>query len=93
MQTSRTTETAADPRTQPWPDGVTARILTRYGYTYDAFTAAVDIYSKHAICGPCGWTSERSILRNQVLEEASKHAGTCMAMPHPGPNTAIHHSV
>ncbi len=101
MQTSRLTGTASkatrettdqDPRTQPWPTYVTARILTRYGHVYDAFTATVDVYDDRAECVPCGWTSKRSVFRNQVLEEASEHAGTCMAMPRPTTNTAIHHS-
>lgn len=93
MQTSRITGTAAtDPRNEPWPAGVTARILTRYGHTHDALTATVDVHDNDATCQSCGWTSKRSIVRNQVLEEASQHARDCMALPRPDTNTAIHHS-
>ena len=77
----------------PAPDGVTARIVTAYGRRFNDLRTTVDVYDNHAACAPCGWTSGHSVVSNEVLGEASKHANTCMALPHPASlNTAIHHS-
>lgn len=73
----------------PWPDGVTARILTRVGMrSRDFINATVDITNADdrstATCRPCGWTRDHGLTyRDKVLEMAREHASDCTALPNP----------
>lgn len=73
----------------PWPDGVTARLLTRIGMrSRDFADATVDIHDSDARsiarCRPCGWTRDHGLpYRDQVLEQAREHAAECTALPNP----------
>lgn len=73
----------------PWPDGVTARILTRIGMrSRDLADATVDIHDTDtrstARCRPCGWTKDHGIAyRAEVLEWARGHAADCTGLPQP----------
>lgn len=78
---------------QPWPDGVTARILTRAAILLEDFRATVDIIdnpddgnigSSTAHCRPCGWNRRDSLpYRDKVLAKARGHADECKALPNP----------
>lgn len=78
---------------QPWPDGVTARIVTTMGLRLGNPDATVDITTDpghgmnaaahEATCRPCGWTASRSVDRNKVIEKAQDHADGCTALPNP----------
>lgn len=87
--TDQTTEKATD---QAWPDGVTARILTRTGRLFNEMNATVDIHDEPAgtnarstaRCRPCGWTKDHGLTyRHQVLEWAQQHADRCTALAQP----------
>lgn len=72
----------------PWPEGITARFLTRGGILTGDRTATVDIHdTPHrsvALCRPCGWTDDHHIDdRGKVLAAAQEHADQCTALPHP----------
>lgn len=71
-----------------WPDGVTARFLTRGAVLTRDRNATVDIHDDHvrsnAICRPCGWTKDHGITyRFQVLGWAQEHADQCTALAQP----------
>jgi len=72
----------------PWPAGVTARILTRIGLrSRDLADATVDIHDDDrstARCRPCGWTKDHGLpYRAEVLAWAQDHADQCTALPNP----------
>lgn len=77
----------------PAPPGVTARILTAYGRRYNDHRTTVDVHDDgSADCLACGWTHRPTAYVDQALDAAAGHANTCMALPQPAVNTAIHHS-
>lgn len=79
---------------QPWPEGVTARILTRLGMRSREFAdATVDIHdnpddglggSSTARCRACGWDKDYVLThRYKTLDAAREHAADCTALPKP----------
>lgn len=85
-----TTSTRPDLTTQPdWPDGTTARFVTRIGMVTRDPRAVVDIHTNadhpaihYATCRPCGWT-DSDTKRNKVVDKAQDHADGCTALPNP----------
>lgn len=86
-----TTSTRPDLTTQPdWPDGATARIVTRIGMATRDPKAVVDLHAHpdnpalhQATCQACGWTADTDSKRNKVVERAQDHADGCTALPNP----------
>ncbi|MFE1451986.1 hypothetical protein [Streptomyces olivaceoviridis] len=79
---------ANKPTPEPWPDGVTARFLTRGGILTNNQNATVDIHDtahrSTALCRPCGWADDHGIdYRDKVLSAAQSHAGQCTALAQP----------
>ncbi|MFF7476656.1 hypothetical protein [Streptomyces sp. NPDC008092] len=77
-----------EPTTQTWPEGTTARFLTRAGILTHDLNATVDIHDhddrSRATCRPCGWTKSHGLTyRDQVLEWAQQHADNCSALAQP----------
>ncbi|WP_086560118.1 hypothetical protein [Streptomyces africanus] len=78
---------------QEWPEGVTARFLTRTGIRLNNQAATVDIRDDEktathprstALCRPCGWTKDHGLAyRGDVLRMAQEHANECTALPQP----------
>lgn len=85
--------TLSFPSQQPWPDGVTARLVTRMGQRLSNPEATVDITTHpghghlptrlSAACRPCGWSLDRDDNHNKVLAKAQDHADGCTALPNP----------
>lgn len=84
--------TSPDEAPAPWPDGVTARFLTRGGLLTRDRNATVDIHDEApapgarstAICSPCGWSRRHDLtLRTAVLKWAQEHADQCTALAQP----------
>lgn len=81
------------PAEQEWPEGVTARFLTRTGIRMNHLAATVDIHDddktathprSRATCRPCGWTKDHGLpYRSDVLRYAQEHADQCTALPQP----------
>jgi hypothetical protein len=79
---------AGNPTPEPWPAGVTARILTRGGILTNNQHATVDIHDtahrSTALCRPCGWSDDHGIdYRDKVLNTAQEHADQCTALAKP----------
>lgn len=78
---------------EEWPEGVTARFLTRTGIRLNNLAATVDIRDDDktathprstALCRPCGWTKDHGLpYRSDVLLLAQEHADSCTALPKP----------
>lgn len=88
-EAAKTDTETAPVNQEPWPEGVTARLLTRIGMrSRDFADATVDIHDSDARsiarCRPCGWTRDHGLpYRDQVLEQAREHAAECTALPNP----------
>jgi hypothetical protein len=77
-----------------WPDNVTARIVTAYGFRFNDLRASVDVideytvgqgHTSRAVCCPCNREVENTpqSYRHKALDAAADHAAKCMAMPQP----------
>ncbi|CAK7288657.1 hypothetical protein [Streptomyces misionensis] len=81
-----TRDTIPNP-TEPWPTGITARILTRAAILTGNHHATVDIHDdtrSTANCTSCGWTkSHGNAYRSEVIDWAQDHANQCTALPQP----------
>jgi len=76
-----------------WPEGVTARLVTRMGLLLNDPTAVVVLSEQHheglytpadhnAVCIPCGWTTSNSD-HNKTVEASQAHADGCTGLPNP----------